>query len=199
MTAAPSILTRRLQNPVTGDRLEILNSPMHGESGPLIFRCELPGRGAGSPLHRHGALQETFAVESGALTMRLGGGKTLTLEPGEGLTVEPQQPHGFYNASSGPVVFQGVVTPGAGFEKFLRVMYGLAADGAVSGGGTPKDWRALALAFGYGDIVLPAIPEPLQKAALGALRRWARAAGLERGFDAYFPQADHPLTTGAAS
>jgi mannose-6-phosphate isomerase-like protein (cupin superfamily) len=188
-----------LENPVTGDRLEILNSPLHGEEGPLVFRCELPGNSKGSPLHRHDALQESFAVESGALTIGLGREGTRVLERGECLTIEPGGLHGFHNASTSTVVFEGVVTPGEGFEKFLRVMYGLAADGAVGPDGSPIDWRALALALGYGDIVLPAVPAKLQRAVLGALRQAGRKAGLERDFDAYFPQTDHLARAGAAS
>lgn len=199
MTNPPASAPRRLQNPATGDRLEILNSPLHGEEGPLVFRCELPGRGKGSPLHRHGALQETFAVESGALTIALGREGARVLERGEWLTIEPGRLHGFHNASDGPVIFEGVVTPGAGFEKFLRVMYGLAADGAVGPDGSPLDWRALALALGYGDIVLPAVPVPVQQAVLGVLRRAGRKAGLERDFDADFPRTDHFAAARAAS
>ena len=199
MKSLPAIAPRSLQNPATGDRLEILNSPLHGEEGPLVFRYELPGHGKGSPLHRHGVLQETFAVESGALTISLGREGERVLERGEWLTIESGRLHGFHNASASPVVFEGVVTPGAGFEKFLRVMYGLAADGAVGPDGSPLDWRALALALGYGDIVLPAVPVRLQQAVLGALRRAGRNAGLERDFDAYFPQTDHLAAAGATS
>jgi mannose-6-phosphate isomerase-like protein (cupin superfamily) len=181
---------RRLENPLTGDRLEFLCSPLHGDAGPLIFRCTLAPHAKGSPLHLHRTIAESFVVERGQLAMEIGGaGQTRNLDAGESVAVAPGQLHGFRNLLNEPTVFVSTVTPGAQFEKFLRAMYGLAADGRTNADGMPSDPRALALTLHYADLVLPAAPRAVQGAIVGGLAQLGRLAGIERAFDRYWPDA----------
>lgn len=189
MTA--TLWPRRLDNPVTGDRIEFLSSPLHGDAGPLIYRCRLAPRSKGSPLHLHRTIAETFRVEQGLLEMEIGAaGAERTLFPGEQVELAPGTAHSFCNPLSEPVVFVSTATPGVQFEKFLRAMYGLAADGRTNSDGMPTDPRALALTLHYADLVVPAVPRGVQGALIGALTGLARLTQLERDFARYWPEAN---------
>lgn len=182
---------RRIENPVTGDCIEFLSSPLHGDAGPLIFRCTLAPNAKGSPLHLHRTIAETFQVEQGLLEMEIGAvGATRTLFSGEEVRLAPGEAHSFRNPLAEPVVFLSTATPGASFEKFLRAMYGLAADGRTNGDGMPTDPRALALTLHYADLVIPAVPRGMQGALVDALTGLARLTQLERDFARYWPEAN---------
>lgn len=196
-----SELPKRIDNPITGDRIDFLSSPLHGDDGPLIFRCVLAPHAKGSPLHFHRTIAETFEVERGVLEMEIGAaGATRAMFVGERIDLEPGVAHSFRNPLAEPVVFVSTATPGVGFEKFLRAMYGLAADGRTNGDGMPTDPRALALTLHYADLVLPSVPNAAQGALVRALTGLARLTRLERDFDRYWPDAPQPTTNlGAAS
>lgn len=181
---------RRIENPVTGDRIEFLSSPLHGDAGPLIFRCTLAPNALGSPLHLHRTIAETFQVERGLLDMQIGAaGATHTLFSGEEVSVAPGVAHSFRNPLAQPTVFLSTATPGVEFEKFLRAMYGLAADGRTNADGVPTDPRALALTLHYADLVTPAVPRSVQGALVGALTGLAPLTQLERDFTRNWPEA----------
>ena len=171
-------LSRRLLNPATGDRITILSSPLMGDPGPLVFCTVLPAHAAGSPPHDHGALAETFRVESGVLAFVLDG-REMDLRPGDSVHVPAGVSHGFRNAASEPVAFVSEVTPGEGFERFLRGMYGLAASGETNAAGMPKDPRAMALLLAEADLTLTAVPRGVQAVLGAALRTAARWAGID--------------------
>ncbi|MDX2235891.1 MAG: cupin domain-containing protein [Hyphomonadaceae bacterium] len=190
MASSPSTAPRRLLNPVTGDRLEFLSSPLHGDPGPLVFRCTLAAHAKGSPLHFHRTIAETFTVERGLLAMEIGGPRrTQTLGAGDHVAFAPGEAHSFRNPLGEPTVFVSTATPGDAFEKFLRTMAGLAADGRTDADGMPTDPRALALALHYADLVLPFAPQGLQGVLVGGLARLGRLMGVERAFDRYWTQA----------
>jgi quercetin dioxygenase-like cupin family protein len=174
-------LPRCLENPVTGDETEILNSPLAGEAGPLIFRTRLAPGAAGSPLHSHRSIDETFEVESGALEMEAGAKGAIALPAG--------RLHSFRNRLNEPTVFVSTCTPGEGFEKFLRTFYVLAAAGETNAGGMPADPLALALALGFADLVIADLPAAFQMPLLAGLRSFARATGVEAGLNRFWPPA----------
>ncbi len=119
-------LTREIHNPVTGDAIAFLTSPLSGEGAMLRFRCTLPPYGLGAPLHVHDTMTETFAVEEGTLEIDLGGGRVRVLSPGESIAIAPGTPHGFRNPGDVPAVFVTTADPGEGLETFLRGMYARA-------------------------------------------------------------------------
>lgn len=173
-------LTREIHNPVTGDAIAFLASPLSGEGEMLRFRCTLPAHGAGAPLHVHDTMTETFAVEAGVLEIDLGGGVTRLLAAGEDIAIAPGTPHGFRNPGDVPVTFVTTADPGEGLESFLRGMYALAAAGETDAAGMPRDPRALGELLHNGNLVMPGIPRVIQRAALGLLRFLARITGADR-------------------
>lgn len=173
-------LTRQIHNPVTGDQIAFLASPLSGEGDMLRFRCTLPPRGAGAPLHFHDTMTETFAVEEGVLEIALAGGETRLLNAGEDIAIAPGVPHGFRNPGDAPVVFVTTADPGDGLESFLRGLYALAAAGETDAAGAPRDPRVLGELLHSGDLVMPGIPRQIQRALLALLRFAARLTGADR-------------------
>ncbi|MBU6393653.1 MAG: cupin domain-containing protein [Sphingomonadales bacterium] len=157
-------LPRRIENAATGDRMIILQSPLLGEGDALIFRGILPGGAHGAPRHVHDGITETFHVESGALEILLGHGRSRVLRPGETIVIKPGMIHGFRNALDTETCFVTTADPGAELEKFLRTVYriGNAASAGTQG--------RLGAAFGFAramaetDMVLATIPRWLQRA-----------------------------------
>lgn len=173
-------LPSTIVNPVTGDRIEFLNSPLLGDGDLLRFRCVLAPHAKGSPRHSHATFDETFEVEAGALEMLLYGGTSRTLETGEAIAVPKRMIHGFRNPTATPVTFVSTATPGDGVERFLRLMTGLAAEGRTTADGMPRDPRAMALALQHADLLLAGAPHTPQRAVLGALAGMAALTGFDR-------------------
>jgi quercetin dioxygenase-like cupin family protein len=192
-----TVLPRRIENPVTGDRVEFLTSPLSGEAGPLVFRTTLAPYAKGSPLHRHRGIAETFTVESGPFTFLDPSGKALEMEAGDKVEVAAGVAHGFRNETRHPVVFLTSATPGVGFEKFLRVMFGLAEEGRTDRNGMPRDPRALALALVYAELVLAGGPEAFQATLIKALAALGRSAGIERDLERRFARSPTGLAEAA--
>lgn len=176
----PLTLTRDIHNPVTGDTIAFLASPLSGEGALLRFRCTLPPQGAGAPIHTHDTMTETFAVEDGVLEVALADGETRLLGPGESIAITPGTQHGFRNPGDAPVTFVTTADPGEGLETFLRGMYALAAAGETDAAGMPRDPRVLGELLHSGNLVMPGIPRLLQRAILAVLRFAAWLTGADR-------------------
>ena len=158
-------------NPVTLDVVTLQSLPQAEPRDRLVFTARLPAHAAGSPPHRHARLTEIFEELEGSVTFLVG--KTeLALVAGERVTVRPNTTHGFRNASSSPAVLRCTVTPGAGFERFLRGMQAVAVAGRTTAAGLPRDPRLLARLLLDADFHFPGLPMAMQRAffrMLGAL------------------------------
>jgi mannose-6-phosphate isomerase-like protein (cupin superfamily) len=152
-----------LKNPVTGDEVA-LHDPLPRLAGDaLVFTTLLPAGAAGSPPHRHARLTETFEVIEGSVEFRIGA-ETRSLPAGETVTIRPGRTHGFRNASAAPALLTCTVTPGAGFERFLRGIQAAAETGTANAAGLPRDPRRLARLLLDADFHFPVLPMGLQRA-----------------------------------
>ena len=180
----------QIENPVTGERMVFLRTD-HATGGASVeVQFDLPPGAAGSPLHYHRRLHETFEVSCGSLEMVVGRGATpRTVRAGEVVIVPPRTPHAFRNASADWVTFTSVVTPAGQFERFLRAWYGLAQSGLVGPSGMPRNLLYLALGLDYADFGFPGVPDLLQRVLLGSLTGLARLTGAERRLDRHLATA----------
>jgi hypothetical protein len=71
-------------------------------------------------------------------------------------------------------------TRGLEFERFLLSMHGLAAEGRTTPAGLPQSPLHLALLLHYADLLVPGVPQGLQRGVIGLLVRLARSLGVER-------------------
>ncbi|MCC5640074.1 cupin domain-containing protein [Nostoc sp. CHAB 5844] len=183
-----SIFTTKAQpevivNPVTGDRMTILES----SEAYAKIRFDLAPKAKGSPLHYHTQMSETFTVINGCLKMEVGQkGNWRTLYAGESLHVPAGVHHSFHNPSDDWVAYISENSPAAGFEQFIRAMFGLAIDGKVNHEGMPTNLLQFALLLKKADIVLVEMPRLLQTVLVGTLVRIADLTKVERSLVKYW-------------
>jgi len=164
-----------LRNPVTQDVVTLHAPRPTGARDVLVFTTNLPSGASGSPPHRHSQLTEAFEVLEGFVTFRIGRTDRI-LQAGDTVTVRPNAIHGFRNASGAPAVLRCTVTPGEGFEKFLRGIQAAAEAGQTNAAGLPRDPRRLARLLLDADFHFPGIPMALQRTLFRALAALAPTA-----------------------
>lgn len=176
--------SRTIYNPVQKDSVRFLKTS--AETGGEYSRLEMVvAPGGGNIPHYHTTYAEHFNVVEGTLEVMVGG-ETHTLHHGE-TTVAPMNTlHKFHNPSAGPTSCVIEMRPGSeGFEKALRVLYGLAGDGLVRANGIPKNLYYTALIGEWSDMRLPGrykLAEPLFR----VLARRARRIGVDRDLEARY-------------
>ena len=178
-TDQPAATTRPpdLVNPTTGDRLWFIQIPRN-PLDPLVLECELPPGSHGTPLHLHTRTAERFECIEGELSMQLGRHATsLQLKRSDHADVPIGIPHRFWNASNHPVRFRSTVTPGAGFEQFLRSVYALGAAGLAGPSGMPNSPLTLAILRELSDLYFAHLPMLVQRPLFAALSALATLTG----------------------
>lgn len=176
--------TRRIYHPIQKDYATFLETSEESGGEHTLIEIEVAPGGGTTP-HYHLTYAEHFEVISGALEVMVGG-ETRTLTAGEEAVAPKNTLHNFHNATDEPTTFLIELRPGSsGFEKALRVAYGLASDGLSNSKGLPKNLYHTALLFEWGEGRLPgifALLEPL----FGLLARRARRKGIDRQLEARY-------------
>ena len=137
MTAsARKALSRTIYNPVQRDAATFLEtSEETGGARTLVELVVAPGGKVTA--HYHLTYSERFTVLEGQFTVALDGVQH-ELTPGDEVVAAPSTLHAWSNPTEDRSVVRIELRPGnPGFEKGLRVVYGLAADGRVLRTGVP--------------------------------------------------------------
>jgi len=169
---------RRYYNPVQRDWATILETSEETSGERTLIEVEVAPGGGTTP-HYHTTYTEHFEVLRGKLAVTVDDA-TRTLGPGEKAVVPKDRRHNFRNPTDAPTTFLVELRPGQeGFERALKVGYGLARDGLTSDKGVPNNLSSLALLLEWSDMRLPgalALAGPLFK----LLARRARRKGIDR-------------------
>jgi mannose-6-phosphate isomerase-like protein (cupin superfamily) len=175
---------RRIYNPIQKDYATFLQTSEETCGEHTLIEIEVAPGGGTTP-HYHLTYAEHFEMISGALEVMVGG-ETRTLTAGEKAVAPKNTLHNFHNANDETTTFLIELRPGSsGFEKALRVAYGLASDGLSNSKGLPKNLYHTALLFEWGEGRLPgvfAILEPLFR----LLAKRARRKGIDRELEARY-------------
>lgn len=181
-------------NPVTGDRMTILYPSHQSQSGYAKIQFDLPPGAKGSPLHYHTEMEETFTVLAGCLEMEVGRkGLRRTLRSGESVHVPAGMHHSFCNTSQDWVTFTTENRPAAGFEQFIRGLYGLAIDGKVNPEGMPTNLLQLAILLKLSDTVPVGIPPFLFQLLINSLVWVAQIFSIETSLLKYWHENEGDL------
>ena len=176
--------SRRIYHPIQKDYATFLETSEETGGERTLIEIEVAPGGGTTP-HYHLTYAEHFEVISGALEVMVGG-ETRTLTAGQKSVAPKNTLHNFHNATGEPTTFLIELRPGSsGFEKALRVAYGLASDGLSNSKGLPKNPYHTALLFDWGEGRLPGIfafLEPLFR----LLARRARRKGIDRQLEARY-------------
>jgi quercetin dioxygenase-like cupin family protein len=175
---------RRYYHPGQKDWATFLETSEETGGEYTLIEIELASGGGNVP-HFHLTYDEHFEVLEGQLEVRLGTAARV-LRPGEKAVAYKTVLHRFRNPADEPAVFRIELRPGhAGFEKAIKVAYGLAADGLAAANGAPKNAYHLALVFEWGEGRLPglfALAEPLFR----LLAKRARRKGIDKELEARY-------------
>jgi len=168
--------SRTIENPVTGERVTFLETSRDTDGARTAAELEVAPRG-GVPKHRHTDHDEHIEVLEGEVEVTIDGKKQL-LRAGEQIVIRRGQVHAWRNASREHAAkFRGGMSPGhPGFERFLRVLFGLARDGEVRPNGLPRRLDDLGLLTEWDPSVLSG---PLR--LLAPLMRWSARRARARG------------------
>lgn len=128
---------RRIYNPVQKDAATFLETSEETGGERTLAEVKV-APGGGTRPHYHKTYAEHFEVIEGILEV-LVGEETRDLRAGQKAVVPKNTLHRFHNGTDETVTFLCEMRPGQpGFEKTLKVGYGLARDGLTRSDGTPK-------------------------------------------------------------
>jgi quercetin dioxygenase-like cupin family protein len=175
---------RRYYSPAQKDAATFLQTSEETEGERTLIEIEVAPGGGPKP-HYHKTYTEHFEVLDGTLEV-LVGRETRALSAGQKVVVPRNTLHRFRNATDETVRFLTEMRPGhPGFEKTLKVGYGLAADGLTFSDATPKNPYHMALLLDWAEIRVPglfALIDPLMR----LLARRARRKGIDRQLEARY-------------
>lgn len=129
---------RTIENPVTGERATYIESSHENGCARTVIDLDVRPRG-GVPIHRHRDHDEQIEVLEGQIEVTVEGVRR-TFGVGETTVIPRGVKHSWRNPSTEKALrFRGMMTPGhPGFERALRLLFGLARDGELRPNGVPK-------------------------------------------------------------
>jgi quercetin dioxygenase-like cupin family protein len=178
------------ENPVTGERVTILELPDENHEGRAAAELTALVGARVMGEHRHPALVERFTVLEGELTVKLAG-QTTVLREGKTAVAEPGVWHDWWNASDRHDARVRVeVTPGERFAHMIETAFGLARLGHTNSKGMPHPLQLALFAREFSDVIEFRSPPPAVQrvlfAALTPIARW-------RGYRATYPQLSRTI------
>jgi len=172
-------------SPPAGKAVRFRYRPGDPETEPLSFDMWLAAEGSHGPMrHVHPEQVERLTVRAGRLGLWHDGEQS-TLKSGETAVIPAGDPHRFWNAGDGLLHIRGSVTPGLRTERFMRITYGLAREGAaVTPSGMPLNALRLAVLLSeYDDMLwLATLPLWLQRVGVTLFAPLGRALGYDNGY-----------------
>lgn len=166
-------------NPAINDSATFIKTSAETNGEYTLIEIDL-GKSEGPPLHYHNAFSEKFQVQEGVLYVQVGKEKKI-LNIGESVTVPAGTRHRFYNERNDKVKFHITLKPGhTGMENFIKIFYGLAADGLTDQKGKPKKFAHLAVALiisdsnapGWMSLLSPVIRTVARRAKKDGTEKW---------------------------
>jgi quercetin dioxygenase-like cupin family protein len=173
-----------LANPRTGE-YGVLRRPATDEHATTIADLYAAPGATVAFEHIHPGSTETFTVVRGHLGLSVNGRKSKA-GPGDRITVPAGTAHAWWNDGDETAWVIVEIEAGARFEKLLRTMFFLVADGKTDEHGRPGLLQAALTALEFDDVhhlVRP--PRPIQRLLFTALAPLARLRGLRGSYPEY--------------
>jgi len=170
---------RTFVNPAINDKATFIKTSKETNGEYSLIEIEL-GKSEGPPLHYHNAFSETFHVQKGILYVQVGKDKKI-LNIGDSVIVPAGTTHRFYNKTNDIVKFDITIKPGhPGMENFIKILYGLSADGLSDNKGKPKNFAHLAVVLvnsdsnapGWMSLLSPIIRLVAKRAKKNGTEKW---------------------------
>jgi quercetin dioxygenase-like cupin family protein len=170
-------MKRNFENPSIKDQIYFHQFAEEPGDGTTIIEVTLDS-GGGNDRHYHRTFDEIFECLEGEVSIEVNK-KVVVLRPGEKAVAPRNTVHRFFNTSAASARFRVTLTPGhSGFEKVVKIVYGLASDNLLKNGGPAKFWQ-MGVVVELSDTNVPGFYSVVQP----LLRRSARRAFADGRFD----------------
>jgi hypothetical protein len=175
---AGSEMKKTIVNPIFKDTITFLQTSAESNGRITDVEVTLMPKGR-NVLHCH-VYPEKFTAIDGELGLENGKKEQKILKPCESHTVESMAWHCFFNPTDREIRFGVRVEPGnERLEYFLRILYGLAADGLTDKRSRPKTIKHAAILLGMAEAKI-AGPLRLMSPILKRVAKKAKANGKEQ-------------------
>lgn len=176
---ARSEMKRTIVNPIFKDSVTFLHTSAETNGRTTELEVTLMPKGR-NVLHCH-AYPETFTAIDGDLGLENEKKEQKILKSGESYKVESLAWHCFYNPTDHEIRFGVHVEPAnEKLEYFLRILYGMAADGLTDNQSRPKSIKHAAILFGMAEGKMAGLSFALMSPILKGIAKKARAKGEEQ-------------------
>jgi quercetin dioxygenase-like cupin family protein len=181
-------------NPVTGERAQLLTDPRDHAGRVLVAHLIVAPGGEVAVAHRHPVSRERFHVLRGRVDFAIDGAER-TLGPGERAEVRPGIEHDWWQVGDETAEILVEVDPGDRFVEMVGTMYGLARDRKTDAKGLPRPLQLAVTARAYSDVMVVSKPPPWAQRLLFAM---LAPLGAARGLEPSYPQyLDDPESVAA--
>ncbi|MBZ5643774.1 MAG: cupin domain-containing protein [Acidobacteriia bacterium] len=172
-------MKRTIVNPIFKDSVTFLQTSAGTNGKATELEVTLKPRGR-NVLHCH-AYPETFTAIDGDLGLENEKKQQKILKPGESHIVESMAWHCFFNPTDREIRFAVKVEPAnEKLEYFLRILYGMAADGLTDSQSRPKSIKHAAILLSMAEGKMAGLSFALMSPILKGIAKKARAKGEER-------------------
>ena len=169
-------MKRTIVNPIFKDSVTFLQTSAETKGKTTELEVTLMPKGR-NVLHCH-AYPEKFTAIDGDLGLENEKKEQRILKPGESYMVESMAWHCFYNPTDREIRFRVQVEPAnQKLEYFLRILYGMAADGLTDNRSRPKSIKHAAILFDMAEGKMAGLSFLLMSPILKGVARKARARG----------------------
>jgi quercetin dioxygenase-like cupin family protein len=174
---------RVIDNPISGERIVILESGDRNGGRLLRFDLFLPPGGHVPARHVHPVQEERFTVLTGRMRFRRGR-ETIWAGPGQTVLVPPGTAHWFGNPGPGVAQARVEVRPALRMEALFERTEEIGRAGRLPGTHLPRpsDLAAVLLEF-QRELAVPEVPGVLVRAVLAPLAWLGRRRRVGRGAD----------------
>lgn len=177
----------RIENPVTGERIEFRETAdeTNGSAVRFDYYLEPGGFATGRLDHVHPRQEERFDIRAGRLGVRIDGDEW-TATPGTRFSVLPETPHTVWN--DGDEVMHAVIEirPALEIEAFFETAFGLASEGRANRWGIPGPLQLAVLVDECRDeIYFDVVPASIQRGLFAIIAPIGRAAGYRARYPRY--------------
>ena len=178
-----------IDNPVTGERIVVLQSAQETDGELFAFELSIKPHGFVSAEHIHLKQEEIFEVTRGTIHFRIYG-KEADAVAGQRIVVPAGTPHSWWNASDEEASTTVWVRPALNSETVFETLFGLARDGKTNKHGLPNIFQLAVIVAEYKETKV-LLPSPVY-GLLKLLTPLARLLGYRPSYPQYSSAQQRP-------
>lgn len=157
-----------IENPITGERVEFLQTAQDTHGALLQFRLTVRPGGFVTAAHIHPYQEERFTVNTGTIRLQVNGVESL-LHSGQESIIPPGTPHVWWNGGDDEMDTIVEFRPALRIAEFLSTFFALAQNGQTDAKGMPSMLQMAVIFRKYLPDCTPVASPALLKLLVGPL------------------------------